>query len=174
MTTPSHVTDAPRRLEVELLALDLDTCRRCTATAASLDAALEAVLSVLRDAGVDVDVRRTVVRTRAEAEALRFVTSPTIRVDGRDIALELRESPCADCGSLCGCDGGIDCRVWVWRGREYTEAPKAMIVDAVLRGYAATGPRAPHEAYRMPDNLRRFFDEKRTGPASCCGEGAGS
>ena len=168
----TNAPEGPRRLDIELLALDLDTCGRCTGTAANLDDALASVAGVLREAGVEVGVDKTVVRTREEAERLRFSSSPTIRVNGRDIALELRESSCADCGSLCGCEGGVDCRVWVWRGREYTEAPKAMIVDAVLRAYAAAGSPAPDETHRMPDNLRRFCDAKRPERASCCGGGA--
>jgi hypothetical protein len=36
------------------------------------------------------------------------------------------------CGEACGCDGAIDCRVWVWQGQEHTQAPAAMIVDAWL------------------------------------------
>lgn len=166
-------TKEPRRtIAVELLALDLDTCRRCRGTAASLDEALAAVAETLRASGAEVRLSRTVVRTAEEAERLRFVASPTIRVDGRDIALELRESACADCGELCGCDGGVACRVWVWRGREHLEAPKEMIVDAVLAA-VAEGARVapgPEEPYRMPENLRRFFEASSTRKAggACC------
>lgn len=173
MTNPGSATDAPRRIEIELLALDLDACGRCVGTSANLDEALASVAGVLRETGAEVEVRKTVVLTRDDAERLRFTASPTIRVNGRDIAPERRESPCNDCGSLCGCDGGVDCRVWVWRGREYTEAPKAMIVDAILRGYAAAGSPAEHGSHRMPDNLRRFFHAKRPGAVPCCGGGAG-
>lgn len=167
------------RIGIELLALDLETCGRCKGTAANLDEAVASVADAFREAGVEVEVRKTTVRTRADAERLRLLSSPTVRVNGHDIALELRESGCDDCGSICGCEGGIDCRVWVWRGKEYPEAPKAMIVDALLRGYAMAGspPPAPREPYRMPANLRRFFDgvEGRTAAeaeeAPCCASG---
>jgi len=168
---------AVRRLTIELLALDLSTCGRCTRTSANLDAALVQVASRLRRCGIAVEVRRTVVRTAEEAVAARFVASPTIRVDGRDVALDLRESACGDCGDLCG--EGVDCRVWVWRGREHEEAPEAMIVEAIETAVRreAEPPAPTRTTYRLPDNLRRFFDAKAragatgTGAAGCCGGG---
>lgn len=169
---------ANRTLTIELLALDLDTCGRCTGTSANLDAAIAEVAAILRQADVEVEVHKVVVRSAAQAEQLRFESSPTIRINGCDIALELRESNCGDCGDLCGCEGQIDCRVWVWRGEEYTEAPKALIVDAILRGYgqAWDPPPKPARRFRLPDNLRRFFDANPDAAAraeqDCCDRSA--
>jgi hypothetical protein len=162
-----------RKLTIELLALDLKTCGRCTGTDANLDSAIDTVAGVLREADVDVEVRRTVVASAKQAEQLRFESSPTIRINGRDIALELRESNCGDCGDICGCEGEVDCRVWVWQGKEYTEAPKALIVDAVLRAYArAWEPLPEAQRFRLPTNLRRFFQAASAKAAkadnSCC------
>jgi hypothetical protein len=69
-----------------------------------------------------------------------LVTSPTIRVDDEDVALELRESPCGS--ELCtdGCGNGIACRVWVHRGREFTEPPVTMIAEAIVRHVYAAAP----------------------------------
>jgi hypothetical protein len=167
-----------RTLEIELLALDLDTCGRCTRTDRNLDEAVDAVSRVFEEAGAEVRVTRRVIRSAEEAERHRLVSSPTIRLDGRDISLELRESSCGDCDELCGCEGGVDCRVWVWQGREHLEAPRAMIIDALLRAYGASpSPVAPPpQAYRLPENLRAFFEARkprkaRGGAASgaCCG-----
>ena len=47
--------------------------------------AQELLEEVLRERGADQDVEVREVRTQAEAEALRFPGSPTIRVDGRDV-----------------------------------------------------------------------------------------
>jgi hypothetical protein len=122
-----------RELVIDFLYLDLETCTRCRGTDANLEAALAQVGHVLDAAGMEVAVRKTLVASAEQAQAVGFVSSPTIRVNGQDIALELRESSCAECGEACGCDGAIDCRVWVWEGQEYTQAPPAMIVDALLR-----------------------------------------
>jgi hypothetical protein len=149
---------ASRKLTIDLLALDLNTCGRCTGTGANLDAAIDTVADVLREADVDVEVRKTVVTSAEQAEDLRFESSPTIRINGRDIALERRESNCGDCGDICGCEGQVDCRVWVWHGKEHTEAPKALIVDAVLRAYGqAWEPASKPKRFLLPDNLRNFF-----------------
>jgi len=151
-----------RTLTIDLLALDLETCGRCTGTDANLEAAIATVANVLRDADVEVEVRKTIVTSAAQAEALRFESSPTIRINGRDLALELRESNCGDCGDLCGCDGQVDCRVWVWQGREHTEAPKALVIDAILRAYGQAWDPATQASrpFRLPKNLRNFFEAK--------------
>lgn len=47
--------------------------------------ALELVMRVLDESGVAADVRRVDVTDAASAEAHRFLGSPTIRVNGRDI-----------------------------------------------------------------------------------------
>lgn len=156
-------------LEVELLALDLDTCDRCTGTDKSIEAAVTELRPALAEAGVDLRFTKTVVRTAEQASTLRFQSSPTVRINGRDLPIELRESKCGDCTTLCG--GGpesTDCRVWVWRGREYTEAPKGLIVDAVLRAYpkANEKPEPVAGAFVLPENLRRFFDAKKSRVAS--------
>ncbi len=182
-TAAMNSVSAPRKLTIDLLALDLRTCGRCTGTDANLDAAIDTVAGVLREADVEVEVRRTVVTSAEQAERLRFESSPTIRINGRDIALELRESNCGDCGDICGCEGQVDCRVWVWQGKEHTEAPTALIVDAVLRAYAhAWEPLPQPKPFRLPDNLRTFFIAASAKSAasrdaccdrdSCCDESA--
>ena len=172
-----------RNLRIELLALDLSSCGRCAATSENLDEALRAASARLRASGVEAVVTRTVVTTQEQAVRLRLRSSPTIRVEGRDIALDVRESDCKDCGGLCGCTG-IDCRVWVWKGREYEDAPVPMIVDAIDRAVAdpSSAGSAPAGRYRLPENLRRFFRAKAAGgsgarggccppksPSPCCG-----
>ena len=127
-TTTSRSVPTSRTIEVDFLYLDLTTCSRCRASDAALDAAVEIVRPVLDSVGAGIAVRKTLVETEEQARALGFVSSPTIRVNGRDIAGELTESSCSECGELCGCDGGVDCRVWDYRGERHTEAPTGLIV----------------------------------------------
>ena len=163
---------ATHQLGIDFLYLDLETCTRCRSTDANLETALAEVGRVLEAAGVEISVRKTLVASEEQARMLGFVSSPTIRVNGADIALELRESSCAECGEACACDGTIDCRVWVWQGQEHTEAPTAMIVDAILREVYGGAKRAtaPSPAEAVPENLARFFagKERLAAPASCC------
>jgi hypothetical protein len=169
-TPEPTTTSATRRLEIELLFLDVTTCGRCKGTDSNLESALADVASLLREAGVEVSLSKRHVDTAALAVQHRFVSSPTIRINGQDVALELRESDCQDCGEIAGCGGGVDCRVWVWQGREHTEAPRGLIIDAVLR--AAYGPERraePPATYALPENLRRFYEATATSsPDACC------
>lgn len=127
-------------VDVELLYLNLDTCDRCQATDHNLDAALEAVSGVLRAAGRDVTVRKTHVTTEEQAAQLGFVSSPTIRVNGHDIAARIEESTCGACSSIAGAD--VACRTWDGE----TAGSVATITDAILRAvYGGTdaSPSAP-------------------------------
>ena len=79
----------------------------------------------------------------------------------RDIQLEGKESKCDSCGDLCGDD--VDCRIWLYQGKEYTSPPPAMIIDAILRevyGQPAAAAMAS-EPFVLPDNLRKFFQAMR-------------
>lgn len=147
-----------RRLNIDFLFLDLNTCTRCRGTDRSLGEALTVVADVLLAAGLAVEVTKVHVATEELARAWRFESSPTIRVNGSDIALELRESSCGSEACTDGCGDSIACRVWVYRGQEYTEPPTELIVDAILSHvYGAPAAPAPAQRYELPENLRRFF-----------------
>ena len=73
---------------------------------------------VLHAAGYEVKVNKVNIATKELAIQHQFISSPTIRVSGNDIAVELRESLFEDCETLCG--DNVDCRVWVYNGVEYT------------------------------------------------------
>ena len=161
--TPAAVRPAAATVRIDFLFLDLTACTRCRGTDHSLGAALTAVADVLQVAGVQVEVNKVHVATEDLAREWRFVSSPTIRVDGTDIALELRESSCGSEACTDGCGDQIACRVWVHHGEEYTEPPAEMIVDAILRHvYGTTPAPSPGRRYELPANLRRFFAAKVT------------
>ena len=161
--TKSKFLPRSQTIEVDFLYLDLTTCSRCRASDATLDAAVEIVQSVLDSVGASIEIRKMLVETEEQARTLGFVSSPTIRVNGRDVAGELIESSCSECGELCGCDGGVDCRVWDYRGEQHTEAPTGLIVEAIL---AEVGPSRTTRSEKtpeatpfvdVPENLKRFF-----------------
>lgn len=147
-----------RKIEIDFLYLDLSVCTRCQGADNSLDEAIAEASKVLEATDVDVVVNKINVTSEKQAEALQFESSPTIRVNRRDIQLEIRESLCESCGDLCGDE--VDCRVWVYHGKEYTSPPKAMIIEAILRevyGSPNEGQEVNKKDYRLPDNLRKFF-----------------
>jgi Domain of unknown function (DUF2703) len=162
-----------KRVAIDFLYLDLEVCERCKGTDANLEAALATVGTLLESAGADLRVTKTLVDSESKARALGFVSSPTIRVNGRDIALDFRESRCES--EACACADGsgspIDCRVWVYQDKEYTAAPVPMIVDAILTGVygRATASAVPAAAHDVPENLLRLYrSSERTDDAPCC------
>lgn len=168
MTTIDTAPPAPdvrRTVAVDFLYLDLSTCRRCGGTEANLERALAVLEGVLQATGVRVELRRLHVRSLEQARELQFVTSPTIRVDGRDIAPEPLESACGTDG--CDCGPGAACRLWPYAGEDHTAAPIALIIDAILSAlYAAPTTADTPTSYELPDNLVRVFAGRRGG---CCG-----
>lgn len=146
-----------RELVIDFLFLDLSVCGRCQGAEKNLEEALSEVSGVLEAAGFAVVINKINITSPELAEEYHFVSSPTIRINGLDLDLEFHESTCQECGDLCGDD--VDCRVWVYEGTEYTEPPKALIINAILKAVYGGKPQNPasqHE-YKLPDNLRRFF-----------------
>jgi Domain of unknown function (DUF2703) len=152
-------------LRIDFLFLDRTTCTRCLGAARRIEAALAAARDALTAAGTEVELNKIHIESAAQARELRFVSSPMIRVGGRDVALELRESPCGSEACTDGCGESIDCRMSVHDGREHTEPPVELIRDAILteihRGAAVEREPDP-DPYELPENLKRFFTAKAT------------
>jgi hypothetical protein len=142
-----------------------------------LEEALGAAQDALAALNVAVELRKLHVASSEIAKEVGLVASPTIRIDGRDIQPEVLQSPCTDCGELCGCDGGcVNCRKWRWRGREYAAAPAGLIVEALMAAAIASAPTAASMEARasdLPENLERFFNGREEQKNSCCEAGTG-
>ncbi|HHV97264.1 MAG TPA: DUF2703 domain-containing protein, partial [Clostridiaceae bacterium] len=150
-----------KKIIIDFLFLDLSICTRCQGTESSLEEAIKDVAKVLELAGVEVVLNKIHIDSKEKAIQYRFESSPTIRINGKDIQLEVKESLCESCGDLCGDE--VDCRVWIYEGKEYNVPPKAMIIDAILREVysdkkAQSNDIVDREAYQLPENLRRFFE----------------
>jgi Domain of unknown function (DUF2703) len=174
--TPSSEVAPPRgKIALELLALDLTSCTRCVGTLANMEEAVRTIQQVLQVTGSDVYVQKILIESEAQARQHHFVTSPTIRLNGRDIAVETLESPCDSCTDQCGCPEGTRCRVWRYQGLEYTEAPVGLIVDAMLRAIYSSQPPVASDPVMytgVPENLQRVFASRLARDymtaSSCC------
>lgn len=147
-----------RQLIIDFLYLDLTICSWCQGTESSLDEAISEVAQVLRATDIEVAVNKINVVSEEQAHQLKFISSPTIRLNGKDIQLEVKESLCDSCGDLCG--DNVDCRIWIYHGKEYTVPPKAMIIEAILRevyGDPHTSSPDIQTPFEVPDNLKKFF-----------------
>jgi NAD-dependent dihydropyrimidine dehydrogenase PreA subunit len=144
-------------LKIEYLYLDLETCDRCLGT----DALLEEVVAVLRPAlelaGYRVTYEKHEIKDARMAEGFRFLSSPTIRVNGRDIFGEVQESNCTCCGEIAGT--AVDCRVFAHEGQIYEVPTRQMLTDGILKSLAGQGS-CTCEPYVLPENLKRFFRGK--------------
>ena len=164
----------PPVIDIELFALDLNSCTRCVGTLDRIEKAIDIVRPELEVMEVQVNVRKIVIESEEQARQYQFATSPTVRINGKDIAFETLESECESCTDLCGCDEGTSCRVWRYRGEEYTEAPVGLVVEPMLReifdsSYEPIGETPVYNG--VPDNIRRFFRSKsdaRPAVEPCC------
>lgn len=67
------------------------------------------------------------------------------------------------------------CRIWVYRGEEYTEAPVAMIIEAILREVFDAQEKTaalPGDYDEVPQDLKRYLSGQETRSvntsAHCC------
>lgn len=159
--SPTPQTDGkslplPKRIAIDFLYLDLNTCERCIATGGTLDEALTALAPAFQAMNYVVDVNKVNITTKELAERYRFISSPTIRVNGVDISTELKESDCKDCGELSGCN--VDCRVFVYEGEDFEQPPVAMIIDGIMRVLHGAQVQVEQKPYTIPDNLTKYFE----------------
>ncbi|MBR0343021.1 MAG: DUF2703 domain-containing protein [Oscillospiraceae bacterium] len=147
-----------KRLRIEYLYLDLDTCDRCIGTDAVLDAVVDKLRPALTLAGYDVEYEKVEIETPELAAQYHFFFSPTILVNGTDIFGEVKESDCTCCGEIAGTD--IDCRVFQANGENHEIPTEEMLADAILKSLTV---RHTHMegSYVLPENLRRFFEGKK-------------
>ena len=84
--------------------------------------ALENIERALQEEGLEAEVKTTRVESEADAQAKRFIGSPTIRIDGVDL-----EGPQAEEKGY-----GFGCRVYSYDGR-YAPYPSVEQIRAALR-----------------------------------------
>ncbi len=162
-------SDIPQRTEVQnqknvqidFLFLDLEVCIPCRGTDQVLLEAVALVNELLEETNTTISLNKINIISEEMAKSHHFLSSPTIRINGRDIQLEIVEGLCESCGTLCG--GDVDCRVWTYHGKEYKTPPKAMLVEAILSAVSSKED-APieeaHRPYNLPSNLQKFFNQK--------------
>ena len=157
---------------VEYLYLDLKTCDRCVGAELVLEEVLETLSPALALAGYTVCYRKIEMSTQVLAMEHRFVASPTIRVNGRDICASVAENDCGCCGEISGTQ--VDCRVFTYGEETFEVPPKAMLAEGILSIVFGGGAPNPDGGYALPENLANFYlgKEQKTGcncGAGCCG-----
>lgn len=121
-----------------------------------MNEALTALAPAFQAMNYVAEVNKVNITTAELAEKYRFISSPTIRVNGVDICTELTESDCKDCGELSGCS--VDCRVFVYEDKNYEQPPAAMIIGGIMRVLHGAQVQTKQKPYTLPDNLARYFE----------------
>ncbi len=116
---------------IDYLYLDLNKCDRCIGTDEVLEEVIKTLTPALKLAGYEIVLNKTEMATAEIAAQYMFESSPTIRVNGKDICLSIDENRCGCCSDIVGCD--IDCRVFEYNGKIYEVLPKEMLADAILQ-----------------------------------------
>ena len=150
-----------KKITIDFLYLDLNTCERCKGTDNNLLLAINEVTGVLKAANYEIEINKIQIDSKETAIKFKFISSPTIKINGKDIDITAQESDCKDCGDICG--DNIDCRVWTYEDEVYTKPPKAMIINAILKevyGNHSECREKAEEEYVFPKNLEKFFDLK--------------
>ena len=128
---------------IEYLYLDLNTCESCAQTEEVLESVLDELRHAFKIAGYDLEYHKVLIETAEMATAYRFLSSPTIRVNGRDIWNFVKVNNC-------GCSENID-------GTQLAE----MFAEEIIKW--ALIPKLPSfllDEYVLPDDLKKFFDGK--------------
>lgn len=157
-----------KKLVIEYLYLDLQTCDRCIGTDNVLDEVMLTLTPALKLAGYEVEYNKIEMETAVLATEHQFLSSPTIRVNGQDICQSVAENSCGCCSDISGTD--VDCRVFEYNGESYEVPPKEMLAEAIL--HAVFGP--PDNGcscggYELPENLKNFFEGKANTKGTCGG-----
>ena len=129
---------------IEYLYLDLNTCERCVKTEKVLESVVDELRHAFKIAGYSLEYHKVLIETAEMATAYRFLSSPTIRVNGRNICNFLKVNNCGYREDIAGAP--------------LTE----MIAEEIIKW--AMAPHLPSfllDEYVLPDDLKKFFDGKR-------------
>ncbi len=161
-TTPEN------KIIIEYLYLDLQTCDRCIGTDNVLDEVMMTLTPAFTLAGYEVEYRKIEMKTAELAERYKFLSSPTIRVNGQDICQTVAENSCGCCGDISGTD--VDCRVFEYNGETYEVPPKEMLAEAILGAvFGNVEAGCSCGSYTLPENLKSFFEGKKNKSGCSCG-----
>ncbi len=154
-----------KKVVIEYLYLDLQTCERCISTDSILDDVMLVLTPALQLAGFTIEYKKIEMNTAEIAIEHKFVSSPTIRVNGQDICQSVAENSCGCCSEICNTDVG--CRVFEYNGEAFDVPPKEMLAENLLRlVFSQPDKGCSCVGYELPENLKNFFDGKKA--KACC------
>lgn len=156
-----------KKVVIEYLYLDLQTCDRCIGTDNVLDEVMLTLTPALNLAGYEVEYHKVEMQTVELATQYQFLSSPTIRVNGQDICQSVTENNCGCCSDISGTD--VDCRVFEYNEETYEIPPKEMLAEAILQTvFGSDEFGCSCGKYKLPENLKVFFEGKEAKSGCSC------
>ena len=140
---------------IEYLYLDLNTSERCARTEKVLASVVDELRHAFKIAGYSLEYHKVSIETAEMAAAYRFYSSPTIRVNGRDICNSVKENNYGCCGDMAKTEE------YFYNGKIYETPLAKKIAEAIIQW--ALIPKLPSfslDEYILPDDLKQFFDSK--------------
>lgn len=160
-------TTSEKTIVVEYLYLDLKTCNRCIGTDDVLDEVMMVLIPALSIAGFKVTYNKIEMESAEIAGQHKFLSSPTIRVNGQDICQSVAENNCGCCSNISGTD--VNCRVFEYDGELYEIPPKEMLAEAILKAvFGQVEAESTSREYELPENLQEFFEGKKDKSSCSC------
>jgi len=157
-----------RKVVVDYLYIDLEACDRCVGTEHVLNEVMVTLSPALSLAGLEVRCNKIEMKTAETAQRHRFLSSPTIRVNGADICQSVVENSCGCCSDISGTD--VSCRVFEYGGEVYEVPPKEMLAEAILDAvFGQSQEDGSCKEYALPQNLRDFYEGKKSKQCCSCG-----
>lgn len=156
-----------KKVLIEYLYLDLSTCDRCIGTDTVLEDVAETLRPALELAGYEVELIKIEIESKELAYEYRFLSSPTIRVNGADICQSVEENNCKCCSDISG--NNVTCRVFKYEGMSYEVPPPKMLAETILQNIFGEPKSAPDDNYQLPENLKNFFEGKTAISSCSCG-----
>ena len=159
-----------KQISIEYLYLDNKTCSRCMETEGVLENVISVLTPALELAGYDVILQKVEIENEEMAVSHHFLSSPTVRVNGKDIFQSIEENSCGCCSDISGTD--VDCRAYTFNGETYETPPTEMLAHAILNCvFNRSQIPCTCESYSIPENLKTFFAGKKARVScSCNGE----
>jgi len=101
----------------------------------------ELIKDSLKELGAKADVEEILIDSDEKAKKYKFVGSPTIRINGKDIQEQASKGKCLPCEELSEQSKGATefakqeckcgCRIYFYKGKQYPYPPKEMIKEAI-------------------------------------------
>ena len=164
VTDKGEMQENTKVLNIELLAIDLSVCARCIPTNDQLQKAVQLLTPVAKILGIELKYQTIVIQSTDDAKRYALLSSPTIRLNGRDIAQDIQESACESCGDLTKSNTLVDCREWHYAGKVYSSAPLPMLLEAIMEAMLKINVELltmPAPLEELPENLKKYFANRK-------------